>query len=559
MRKKTVGIGLASLVGVVAAATLVWQLRPIPSVAIRIQAIDAVLANYQRKSKWNGTVLVAKGGEVLLEKGYGYRNASDGIANDPDTIYRIYSITKSITSTVVLQLIEQKHLSLQDRLSRFYPELQCADQITIEHLLYHTSGLFDYTQAETYTNNSESALLALLATKPLDFEAGHGWNYSNTNYCLLGHIIAKVSGKSYEDVVRTNIFEPLQMNDSGFNFEHLSRSKEAIGYRVLTDRTHFLSEVSAKSPSVVDSSGPFAAGAILSTAHDLFRFEQALLGNKLIQKSSLEKAWNGSAVSPNYGYGWQLQKRLFKPLEVSHSGGASGFRTSLSFIPKDGWCVILLDNHEGANVDFLKETIYDILGGKTVTEVREIPINPLELQKYVGIFGTADDKPQYLQTSVFDGRLAIQPFGQAPCTLIASSDGIFSQPEAKAVLRFSKDSKGMIQRLTVQQGWGSMKTKRSPSTWGIVGDATSGGWESSNDIALQEVPDQPGLWKGSNIPLHDGEIKFRFNQDWNINYGDDQQNLSLEPFGANIRVPGGQVDIVLDLRDGTNPNYQIIP
>lgn len=547
MKKKMIFIAALVLL----TCAVAWNFLARKDEATKIQEFDAFLTAYQQLNKFNGTVLVAQNGKILFQKGYGLRNVAAQIPNDTDSIFRIYSVTKAFTSTLVFKLIELKKLSLTDRLSKFYPNLPHANEITVEHLLTHTSGLYDYTHESRFPKNSEAALLALLSEKPLDFEVGKGWNYSNTNYCLLGHIVAKVSGTTYENAMRQHVFGPLGMTHSGFDFENLTSADKAVGYRIFSDHVK-------KPGDIKDSTGPFAAGAIYSTVGDLYRFHLGLQSGKILSKASLEKAWSASSQNSRYGYGWQLGSRFFRKKIVSHSGGAAGFRSNFSQIPQDGLCVILLNNHENANLEFLTDRIYDILYGYSVDLPAEIKLRASDLEKYVGTFLSVGDHPLTLLTSVVDGRLAIGTFGEPKCALLARGKVSFDQPEANAAIEFVMDGQGNYNDLVVHQNGPDLMASRLRATWGILGSATPQGWDGKQDVPLQETANQQGLWTAREVSLKDGEIKFRYNNDWNLNFGDNEQDGVLDAFGANLPVKSGVYSFTLDLREEGEPRYQIV-
>ncbi len=200
----------------------------------RVEKIVAFLEANRRLNKFNGAVLVAEDNKVLLEAGFGIKNASTNTTLKPDDRFRIYSITKSITSTLVLKLVERGVMRLDDKLSRFYPTIARSDEITIEHLLGHTSGLYDFTREPNFLNTEEN-LIALLTERPLDFSPGQSWAYCNSGYCLLGYIVTKVTGKPFEDAVHTEIFDPLRMTHSGFLFEEVDPNDKAVGYNLFSN------------------------------------------------------------------------------------------------------------------------------------------------------------------------------------------------------------------------------------------------------------------------------------------------------------------------------------
>jgi CubicO group peptidase (beta-lactamase class C family) len=215
------------------------------------EKLDELITAYANTNKFNGSVLVAQRGNILLEKGYGFKNATNKSLNDSNTIFQIASITKQFTSTVVLKLIELNKLSLTDKLSKYYKGFPYGDSITIEELLNHTSGLRDFTEEDSAINETdERRIIPYLKTLKPDFAPGTNWHYSNSGYVVLGYIIQKVSGMSYWEAVRKYIFEPLQMHCSGFDFAHLNSSEKAVGYDVLNDSAQEVSPIT-------DSTVPF--------------------------------------------------------------------------------------------------------------------------------------------------------------------------------------------------------------------------------------------------------------------------------------------------------------
>lgn len=319
--------------------------------------IDSIIATYVQQKEFNGTALVAQKGKILLEKGYGYKNKSKGALNDTNTIFQIGSITKQFTSTIILQLAEKKQLNLQDRLSKYFSDFPKGDSITIEQLLTHTSGVYNYTNdADFMKSNSEKpisrdSLIARFKNKPFDFEPGTKWSYSNSGYILLGAIIEKLTGKTYFSVVRENIFQPLGMNHSGFDLTDLSSPDKAIGYS-----EDFSTEV-----GIVDSSVSFAAGSIYSTVGDLYRWDRALYTNQIVSQTSLENAF--TEYKSSYGYGWFIRDAFGKKT-VGHPGGISGFSSFMMRVPEDETFIILLCNFPSPALAKIDLAIDALLNGQ---------------------------------------------------------------------------------------------------------------------------------------------------------------------------------------------------
>jgi CubicO group peptidase (beta-lactamase class C family) len=508
--------------------------------------LDELLSAYNRVNKFNGTVLVARSGTILLEKGYGYKSFEDQKMNRVNTQFRIYSVTKTFTATLIFKMIEEGKLSLSDKLSRFYPSFPLGDSVTIEHLLSHTSGIYEYVRGNDLTDFSEKSFVEFLTKKPFDFSPGKGWSYCNSGYWLLGFIIERLTGMTYEQAVSKYIFNPLNMKSSGFGFKQLKREHKAVGYELFE-------ETSVKTAEVYDGRGPYAAGAIYSTVGDLYRYYNGLQQHKLLKKSTLQKAF--TPVRNNYGYGWMINNREEKKV-VSHSGGAAGFRSNFVMIPEEDICIAILNNHEQAGLETITRDIISILLQRPYTVPHEIKLSNDLLQKYVGYYRFPGMFTLTVNTSF--GRLAAQAGGQPLLTLLAQQENIFYAPEADANLEFKKDSITGADVVVLHQGGKHLTAQRIFPSWGVLGSATEKGWtDSITDIELKEDPDRKNVWEGRNIKLKKGEIKFRYNNEWNMNFGDDNGDGKLEVFGKDIFVGAGEYEIILDLSDDKNPVYRL--
>lgn len=537
---------LAMLTLIVVGVAVVWHFVNQKSHSTKLKEINTFLTELHALDKFNGAVLVAVDGEPIYEKGFGLRDAASETKHNSDSVFRIYSTTKSFTSTMVFKLIEEGKLSLDDHLGKFFPEIPHANKITVEHLLTHTSGLYDFAQESTF-ENSEASLVKLLSSKELEFPVGQGWRYCNSGYCLLGHIIAKVTGMSYEQAITTHILEPTGMNNSGFGFDTLNHPNKSVGYLPYTgERWTSAGDATPK---------PFSAGAMYSTVGDLLLFHNALLANEIINESSRNKAWSSCQKQSGYGYGWEIGHRWIRRKVVSHSGGAAGFRSNFSQIPSERWCVIALSNRESDNPTFVTERIYDILDNRGSTLPKDVRVDVASLERYSGFYQTEGRRRMSVRICMVGNRLAAEPAGQPMNTLVALGQGKFSQPEAKATLEFVKSDDENVNSLVLRQGLGSMTATRIQETWGVLGSATSAKWDGP-DIALSRVPGQPGRWSLSNLQLTNGELVFRVNNDWDFNYGDSGDGV-LDRNGPNIAVREGVYDLLLDTSDSPTLSYEL--
>lgn len=410
------------------------------------QKLDGLMNGYFNAGRFNGSVLVARQGKILLQKGYGVRNAEQDLNNDAHTIYQLASITKTFTAAVILKLVEQNKLHLNDKLSKFYKDFPNSDQITITQLMHHTSGIHNLTETDTMIAGSrEKPVINFLKTLPPDFAPGTSMHYSNSGYIILGYIIQKATGLTYWQAVRKYLFEPLQMNQSGFDFTRLTDTNKSIGYEVLK-------EGEARPIDMLDSTVAFAAGAIYSTVGDLFKWHLALQNHTLLSKATTEMAYQPSSQN-NYGFGWQIDS-IFGRKMVSHSGGIRGFGTNFARIPADDICIVLLSNKNGATFETFNITnsLLALLYGKPyeVPSKRQvITLREDELKPYVGVYEVTDP-PLVIDMNIEEGRLIARPHNGPPSQMLPLDKNRFYAENDEALeIVFEKDQSGKVFQMII--------------------------------------------------------------------------------------------------------------
>ena len=419
--------------------------------------LDALINAYAKMYKFNGAALVAKNGVILLNKGYGYRNAGDKIANTEQTVFQLGSVTKQFTSAIILKLQQEKKLSVLDKLSKYFPGYPKGDSITIEHLLTHTSGIFNYTNDGNFMANevaksaSREKIMALFKDRPLDFPPGTGWNYSNSGYSLLGYIIEDVTKTPYEQVVRKYIFTPLKMTHSGFDFTHLKINEKATGYFKLNDKEMVPSPI-------VDSTVAYSAGAIYSTTGDLYLWHKALQQNKILSKEQQEKAY--TPVKNRYGYGWNIDSVEGKR-RVSHGGGIHGFVTNISRVPEDDICIVLLSNTSDPAIGAITKSIFAILYGKEYELPKEriaIKLPEEKLKEYEGEYEIRTDL--HVIISLKDGELVAAPTGQKTDILYVEKEDLLFLKSQDIQLAFTRNDKKEIDGFILHQNGAKIPCKK---------------------------------------------------------------------------------------------------
>ncbi|NMH85901.1 serine hydrolase [Flavivirga algicola] len=338
----------------------------------KVEQIDKLISMYKAYGKFNGSVLVSNQGKVIYKKGFGMANMEWDIANQPNTKHRLGSITKQFTAMLILQLAAEGKLDLQEPITKYLPDYpkESGDKITTHHLLTHTSGIPNYTafpkffQEESRNPYTPDEFVKKFQDKPLDFSPGEKFNYSNSGYFLLGVIIEKLSGKTYEQMLHDKIFIPLKMNESGYDNHRDILKNRATGYQKSGNKLI--------NSNYLDMSIPYAAGSMYSTVEDLYKWDQALYTNTILPKAYMDlyfKPYISAFGNNHYAYGWgvgysKIGKSTDSIYTIGHGGGINGFNTNISRTPSDKSLVVLLNNTGGAPLNQITNAIRGILYDK---------------------------------------------------------------------------------------------------------------------------------------------------------------------------------------------------
>jgi CubicO group peptidase (beta-lactamase class C family) len=409
--------------------------------------MEQVVQSYVPAKQFMGTVLVAQDGKVLLDKGYGFANLEWQVPNTPTTKFRLGSITKQFTAASILLLEERGKLKVEDPVKKYMPDAPAVwDKVTIFHVLTHTSGIPSFTSFPEFRSKEAQAmtpqqLVDWFRDKPLEFEPGTKWNYSNSGYVLLGYLIEKISGQSYIDFLQQNIFTPLGMKDSGYDSNSTVIAHRAAGYAPGKD--------GPENAGFVHMSIPFSAGALYSTTEDLLRWEQGLFGGKVLKPESLVKMT--TPFKQDYAFGLAVLTRNGHKV-ITHDGGIEGFNTSLAYYPDDKLVVAVLANLNGQVPGQLTGRLAQVVHGEKVVldaERKEITVSPNVLAQYVGTYQLA---PTFSIAITLEGdRLMAQATSQPKFPLFAESETLFFLKVVEAQIEFVKDDKGQIASLILHQ------------------------------------------------------------------------------------------------------------
>jgi len=335
-----------------------------------VQKIDGLLKQYYDYGQFNGSILVAEKGKIIYEKGFGMANMEWAIPNQPDTKFRIGSVTKQFTAALVLQLVEEGKIKLDGKITDYLTDYRkdTGGKVTIHQLLNHTSGIPSYTSrpkffAEISRNPyGVSDFVKKFASGDLEFEPGSKFSYNNSGYSLLGAIIERVTGKSYETVLTERILKPLGMTNSGYDNHAPVLHKRASGYKKTPD--------GFVNAAYLDMSIPYAAGSIYSTVEDLFKWDQSLQEDKILSAESKRLMFTPGLG--NYGYGIRITDQPIgktgqKIKTIGHGGGINGFNSLLLRAVEKQQTVMILDNvNLGQHHGKITNAIISILNGQPV-------------------------------------------------------------------------------------------------------------------------------------------------------------------------------------------------
>jgi CubicO group peptidase (beta-lactamase class C family) len=347
------------------------------------RAVEDFVRKDADSGAFSGAVLVAQDGRPLVEQAYGLADRDAGRANNIDTRFNIGSVGKMFTGVAIAQLVEQGRLAFGDPIGKYvtgFPQ-EVADNVTIDQLLTHTSGLGDFMR-NGYPESAKSArtasdLLPLVTGEPLQFEPGTRESYSNSGFVVLGAIIEAVSGQTYYEYVRQHVFQPARMTRTDWLPPGQDQHNTARGYMRAGDDGHPLAPPSPGA-APAEPTGPLAdnsavvpwgnpSGGAYSTVGDLQRFSEALLNHVLLGRELTTTVLTGKVTIPDarggktaYGF---TDGAINGVRIVGHGGGAPGVAATVDIYPDRGYIVVILANYDGALAPVLDRTRQILTGG----------------------------------------------------------------------------------------------------------------------------------------------------------------------------------------------------
>ena len=370
--------------------------------------LDEFLSGQAKHYNFNGNVLVAENGEIVFQKSYGFADFDTKRLLNDSSVFELASVSKQFTATGILLLKDKGKLKLTDSLRQYFPELPYSN-ITIWHMLTHTSGLPDYEEAmnEKWDRNKiafNNDMIAFLAKEklPVLFSPGTKWTYSNTAYAILASIIEKVSGQTFKDFMAESIFDPLEMNHSRIYNTRRSLKDTIANYAygfVYNDslKKHFMPDSLPDFSFVIYLDGLQGDGVVNSTTADLLKWDRAVKNHTLLREETQKEMLKGQAIidtvkNSQYGFGVFMEKNDFGNI-ISHSGGWPGYTTFLARNADKDQTYIILSNNS-SNSPALSNTLQHIMAGKQVVipyEHKEITMDSATLDQFTGKYKTTNE------------------------------------------------------------------------------------------------------------------------------------------------------------------------
>lgn len=410
----------------------------------KFNKIDSLLTYLYNNNKFMGSVAIQEKGQIVFEKAYGYADVENRIAANPNTKYKAGSITKMFTSAIIFQLVEEKQLKLETKLSEFFPKIKNAGKITIANMLNHKSGIYNFTDDpkfaayNTKLQNRKDMVTRLESYEPA-FEPGEKAEYSNSNYLLLGYIILDITKKPYKENVAQRIVKRAGLKNTYYFTKINPKKNEAYSYSFVNGKWTKTEEW--------HESVAGAAGGITSTAADLTKFIKALFDGKIIKKESLDIM---TQIDMAYGSGifaFPFIERKF----YGHNGGIESFNSVLGYYPKEQLGFALLVNGDNYNYN---DIVMGILScyyklPYPFPNLKSATIDESILKSYEGVYSTPS-LPFKVDIKLVNGELIAHATDQGSFPLNPLSENEFNFDPAGITITFTqkgftlKQADGMI-------------------------------------------------------------------------------------------------------------------
>lgn len=401
--------------------------------------LDSLFQILEQNDKFIGSLAVSQNGNTIYENSIGFINLEDSIKSNDNTKYRIGSVSKMFTATLVLKAIEENKLRLDQSLKEFYPQVKNSDLISIKNLLNHSSGIHDFTSEKDYLewntqNQSKDAMIARIINGDSEFEPNEKSKYSNSNYVLLTFILEDIYGRPFSKLLKEKIIDPLGLKNTHYGGKINIENNESNSYSYLGKW---------KLESETDMSIPQGAGAVVSNPTDLNIFIEQLFLDNIVSKHSLEMM---KTIENDYGFG-MFKFSYLDELNFGHTGGIDGFRSFTIYFPKDELAISMTSNGLNYSQKEILVSISNDFNNKSfeLPKFDEIKVTSEDLDKYLGTYSSEEIPPKITITKEGNTLIA-QATGQSAFPLEPTSKDNFAFDQAGVKIEFKPETEEMIMK-----------------------------------------------------------------------------------------------------------------
>jgi CubicO group peptidase (beta-lactamase class C family) len=405
--------------------------------------LDIYFSALEQNNKYMGSVAVSRNGNIIYTKSVGFSDFENNIKANSDSKYRVGSISKTFTAVLVLKAIEEQRIDLIQTIDKYFPSIKNSDRITVANLLYHRSGIHNFTDDDNYltyntTAKTQAEMLEIIAKAGSDFEPDSKSEYSNSNYVLLTYILEKIFNEPYSDLLTKYITRPLGLKNTYLGGKINTRDNECHSYRCFE---------TWKRESETDISIPLGAGGIVSTPVDMVKFSDALFSGKLLKKESLEQM---KTIKDNYGIGL-FRLPFYEKIAYGHTGGIDGFNSVFSHFPDDNISFALFSNGTNFSNNDISIAVLSAVYGMQydIPEFKVFTVGSEDLDKYLGVYSSSQISLK-ITISKDNNTLIAQATGQSAFPLEPTEKDKFKFDLAGVIMEFNPEEKTMI----LKQGGG---------------------------------------------------------------------------------------------------------
>ena len=402
---------------------------------VNTEKLDSLFNILNTNKKAMGSLAISKNGKLLYAKSIGFIDAEQKIAANNQTKYRIGSISKMFTAALVFQLIEEKKISLETKLDKYFPTVPNAKKISIGNMLQHRTGIFNITDDSTYADWCEKAIsqkdmVSKISKFPSQFEPNSKTSYSNSNFILLTYIIEKITKKSYAENVTQRICKKINLKNTYYGGKIKPAANEANSFTIKNKDWEIF-------PQETDISVPQGAGAIVATPSDLTTFIEALFAGKLVKSNSLAQM---QTMKDGMGMG-MFGFPFYDHKALGHTGGIDGFASNVAYFPKDSMAIAYVGNGNNYSVNDIMLGALSIYFKKEfkLPNFNAVVAKDIDFNKFVGVYG-AMLFPLKITITTDGNLLMAQATGQAAFPLEYKGDDTFGFEAAGIELKFDLEN-----------------------------------------------------------------------------------------------------------------------